>query len=258
MCIKSAKVKVICTGLFFLSSVSCSVREPRDGGPCTLYEDSGDMNPLTVSLWCEGMCLDEVFSREPRVFEFTLERGGVLVTALTGASLSSYRDGVLSLAGEAAVDSVFAYRDSVDCSGEWMRDTVARHKQFATVTMSLNISPRHERFPDSLRIISAWGGLDVRTMEAVRGSYGHTIVCMGIEQSFRILRQGDDSLILRLISRTDGIIDDVPLGRLLQQAGYSWKDDDLEDIEIGVDEASSKIRIIINNWIGGDQVILEI
>lgn len=244
--------------MFFWSAVSCSVKESRDSSPCTLLEYSSDRSPLTVSLWRGDMCLDEVSSQEPGVFEFTLERGGVLVTALTGVSRSSYRGGVLSIAGGSAVDSIYAYCDSVDCSGELVRDTVVSHKQFATVTISLNISPMHDRFPDSLHIISEWDGLDVRTMEAVRGDYRHTIVCRGVKHSFRILRQGDDSLILRLISRTAGIVDDVKLGEMLRKAGYSWKDEDLKDIGICIEEASTRLRIVITDWIGGDPLIVEI
>ena len=242
----------------FVLLLSCTVVENRDGGPCTLYESSGDMRPVNVSLWRAGIDVDGASSDVPADFEFTVEREDYLVTAACEGRHTSYRDGIVSLAGESPVDSVYAYSRNLNCNCEWVCDTVTRHKQFATVTIAFNISPRHDRFPDSLRVISTWDGLDVRTMRPVRGDYGHTFVCTGIEQSFRVLRQGDDSLILRLISRSMGVVDNVPLGRFLTRAGYSWDDEDLKDIRIEVEEAAAKLKLIILDWEDGEPLIIEI
>lgn len=242
----------------FVLLLSCTVVENRDGGPCTLYESSGDMRPVNVSLWRAGICEDGASSDSPADFEFTLEREDYLVTASSESPNTIVRDGVIYLQRESPVDSVYAYSRNLNCNCEWVCDTVARRKQFATVTIAFNISPRHDRFPDSLRVISNWDGLDVRTMRPVRGDYGHTFVCTGIEQSFRILRQGDDSLVLRLISRTKGIVDDVPLGRFLSRAGYSWGDEDLKDVKIEIEEAAAKLKLIILDWEDGEPLIIEI
>lgn len=237
---------------------ACTVVENRGNGPCTLYENSGDMRPVNVSLWRAGICEDGAASDSPADFEFTLEREDYLVTASSESPNTIVRDGVIYLQRESPVDSVYAYSRSINCNAEWVCDTVARRKQFATVTIAFNISPRHDRFPDSLRVISNWDGLDIRTMRPVSGDYGHTFVCTGIEQSFRVLRQGDDSLILRLISRSMGVVDNVPLGRFLTRAGYSWDDEDLKDIRIEVEEAAAKLKLIILDWEDGEPLIIEI
>lgn len=190
---------------------------------------------------------------------FVLPKTEYTICAAAGQSNTDFSsDGNVRCSSGSAMDAVYALVDKVRVEGEFTGFECDFRRQFANVTVAFNISPRHERFPDSLSVISKWNGIDIHTMHPVSGDYGHTFVCTGIEQTFRVLHQGDDSLLLRLISRTKGVVDDVPLGRFLALAGYSWEDENLKDIRIEIDEASAKIRIIILDWMDGEPLVVEI
>lgn len=189
---------------------------------------------------------------------FVLPKTEYTICAAAGQDNTDFSpDGQTLRSSGSGMDAVYALVDKVSVEGEFTDFECDFRKQFANVTVAFNISYRHERFPDSLSVISQWNGIDIHTMRPVRGDYGHTFVCTGIEQTFRVLRQGDDSLILRLTSRTKGVVDDVPLGRLLALAGYSWEDENLKDIRIEIDEASAKIRISILDWMDGEPLVIE-
>lgn len=237
---------------------SCSVKESRDGSPCTLYVDSGDMCPLTVALWKGDDIIDAAASDKPKVFEFTVKRSDLLLVTAYRARTSSYYNGVLTLRDNAPVDSVYAYHKEVDCNWEMQRDTVNQCKQFATVTININIRPGHEYYPDSLRIRSLWCGVNVNNYKSVAGSYSCTFVNTGVQQSFRVLRQGDDYLKLDFLRKHLGVVTTINLGEMLDEAGYDWTEDDLKDIEVSIDAAATRLVITIKDWSTGNPIVIEI
>ena len=65
---------------------------------------------------------------------------------------------------------------------------------------------------------------------------------------FRILRQdGKDGLTIEVIPE-DGLNREIPLGRVMREAGYDWKRKDLEDFYLKFDPVLSTLQVRISGW----------
>ena len=246
-------------------AASCSVKEDRSPCPCWLSIDLSrcTSSSVTVAAWGE----EEIFSERVAVqdyleadsYEKTVPKGYVNTSVITGERdmRRSAARLVIPLGHDA--DSIYAHASSVECLGEFAKDTAELHKQFARVFMSVEIPQGHD-YPYTFKASSDVCGMDMRDLSPVEGEFRIDLtldeenICM-----FCLPRQKENGGNLRLlIYQGDEVIETIPLAEWINRMGYNWLKKDLEDIYIGVDYAKAEVSISIRGWDDGYSFKVEI
>ena len=239
------------TLMLLLILSSCSIKEDRDVCPCWMQIDLTSCSRYTdlVSLkgWTEREPVFGVRVPEeefPLAHEEEVPRGMVHYCAHTDPGASSISGmKVLVREGEQA-PRLYAYRADVPAYGETVTDRVSLHKQYAAV--ALKIDNADDGFGVTVR--GNWAGLDLETLAPVEAPFLY--VPERTEEGlwlFRVLRQGDDSLVLDITGR-DGHTLPYDLGGMIRSTGYDWRATDLDDIIIGVDYVRGEVTVSVVSW----------
>ena len=145
-------------------------------------------------------------------------------------------------------DSLYAFFEEVDATGDYAHANILFHKQFATVFLDIlktEETIRTYRF----QVEGNTCGFDALDFSPVTGSFqfapipatGETVI------SFRIPRQADDSLEITIYPENAPAIQ-FPLGEYIRQLGYNWKAEDLQDIFISLDLAQGLADLRVADW----------
>ena len=238
--------------LLAASLLSCSVKEDRDGCPCWLDIDLSGCERFTDMVSLKGWTADSnvlgdnVYKPDfDHLFEAEVPRGSVSYCASSGLE-ASLRSGMSVVIPEGAQsDMLYAYRADVITLGETAYDKVCLHKQYATVLMKFE----DESTVRSITVRSDWNGLDLATLQPVRGTFSYTPAQSEDRTwSLRLPRQGDDSLTMEVTDLTTGRPETFDLGEIISKTGYDWTAEDLDDIYIGIDWARGEVSIRIEGW----------
>ena len=230
---------------------SCSVKEDRDVCPCWLQIDLSTCSHYTDRVSLKGWSGERVVfgvhvpgEDFTQVHEEEVPRGMVHYCAHTDPGASSISGmKVLVREGEQA-PRLYAYRADVPAYGETVTDRVSLHKQFATV--AVKIVNADDGFGVTVR--GNWAGLDLETLAPVDAPFLY--VPQRTEEGlwlFRMLRQGDDSLVLDITDR-DGHTLPYDLGGMIRSTGYDWRATDLDDIILGVDYVRGEVTVSVVPW----------
>jgi hypothetical protein len=260
----TTKTLIIMAAILLLAA-SCSIKEDRSPCPCWLSIDLNRCTPksVTVAAWGE----DEIFCERVAVQDYQEEGSyektvpkGYVSTSVIGGERDMQRSGarlIIPMGHDA--DSIYAHARSVECFGEFARDTAVLHKQFARVFMSVQI-PQGHQYPYTFKACSDICGMDMRDLSPVEGDFlldlklDEQNICM-----FCIPRQKEDGGELRLlIYEEEKVIETIPLADWIDRMGYNWLKKDLEDIYIGVDYAKAEVSISIKGWDDGVSFKVEI
>lgn len=237
-----------------LLPASCSVKERRENCPCWLeIAVSGCRSVsrnVTVSAWNPGMVFSEAIDifDYPDCYERTVPKGYVTVTAFAGRRAQELSGESLIIPDGIPCDSLYARHALVDCTGEFARDSVVLHKQFATVYLKIDRLQDEYPYPYRLVLRSAFDGLRLTDCSPHAGPW--TLPLEALPDGtfrFRVPRQGDGSLSIDLVLGNE-TVDSYPIGEHILRAGYSWLSEDLEDIYIGMDYGGSDPHITIEPW----------
>ena len=258
------KTLIIMAAALFLAA-SCSIKEDRSPCPCWLSIDLSRcaQKSVTVAAWGEN----EIFSERVAVQDY-LEEGSYEKTVPKGHINTSVVNGERDMQRSGArliipmghdADSIYAHASSVECFGEFAKDTAVLHKQFARVYMHVEIPQGHE-YPYTFQTCSDVCGMDMRDLSPVEGDFRIDLqldeenICM-----FCLPRQKENSGNLKLlIHEGNEVIETIPLAEWINQMGYNWLQKDLEDIYIGVDYAKAEVSISIKGWDDGYSFKVEI
>jgi hypothetical protein len=63
----------------------------------------------------------------------------------------------------------------------------------------------------------------------------------------RVPRQGDSSLRLELY-RGEALARSFPIGKIIEESGYDWTAEDLEDVDIRLDYQDTGVNFTVNGW----------
>lgn len=232
---------------------SCSVKEDRRVCPCILEvgfagrESIGD--PVTLVAWCDGEVFEDRINTEdyPDVYTHDTPRAMIAFGAVRGLGKCVQEGHKVIVPSGVECDSLYAYSDFVDCSGETARTTVVFHKQFATVHLGVtNTGFCADDY--SLELESHSCGIDILTCEAIEGTYS----CIPEPEDnnryrCRICRQSDDSIVLKVAHKSgDSAV--FPLGKIASSIGYEWNAVDLQDIFITLDIARGRVGVGVAGW----------
>lgn len=267
-------IKSLC---FAFIVTSCSVKEDRTPCPCRLRLDVSDgerfkEKGFLLQITSVNSALD--ISENVSVFDFPkgydvlVSKGLKSVSALLGHSgcrLSGAR-----LTAEEGEDfaPVFLYNRLVPCFEETVYDTVRLHKEFAGLLVEF-VDSENRKFHLDLYAVSRVNGIDMRRARPLRGemraklssdrdrasfeawkTFNQTDTLGRSNRLFRFLvpRQTDGSLALEVFRKNGEIVDTLPIGQMLIDAGYNWNDKDLNDAFIRINSSKAEINIIISDW----------
>ncbi len=243
-------------GISFILA-SCSVKEDRGPCPCRLDIDVSDCvrytDKLAVSGWGAGK--DRLFhdrislSDFPDVYSKKIDKGELIICAWSGVKDMSFKNDVLIIPEGCQCDSIRAYRgEVVDAWGETAEDEVFLHKQFATIHFQMD-SLSLEAGEVLLRVVGNVNGMELPSLLPRKGAFRCFAAPRGCEmQSANVPRQADDSLVLEIY--LDGILfQELKIGEMISEAGYSWEREDLEDIYLSIGLFSSMtLTVSISGW----------
>ena len=229
---------------------SCSVFENRSGCPCRLSLDVTDpANTVcdTLSVHLDNKYYNEVFHLpvSAGIYEKKIPCRGDLHIAAYSSKVEKYLHGdcLVIPEGEQCPEAYFCV---VDCliDGEEHTGHLRVDRNFCGVTLSFVTE-----YPADYNI-SVKGnvcGYD-RNGGMMEGSFTYVPdFSRSSSAYFRLPRQKDSSLSLA-ISSPAGSVRYFSLGNYIEQSGYDWTKQDLEDISISIDYASTLLTLTINDW----------
>lgn len=228
----------------FLSS--CSVKEDRSVCPCRL--EIGIAAFLKYGPDPSAMIYQDGFpkipSRNGEFFIADVEKGEYNIFVRTGSDDGGTRIHITP--PETEPDSLYSFCANIQCSGESMKVNALPHKQFCTVSIKVNGLSGKDI---SYRIIGSYNGLDCLSAEPL---YGHFEFSVFPEEDngnikFRLNRQEKDSKLTILSMKGDDSWN-LPLGQWMNDAGYDWEAEDLDDFEADIDYSGAMVTLRICDW----------
>lgn len=233
---------------------SCSIKEDRTPCPCWLDIFLPDSNTSTVgiSLWQGDQQLlteDVEYTRFVPFLEKEVKRGFNRLSAFERKGNLKMNGTCVKIETGHQCDSLYAYSDIVDCTGEFAIDTIVFHKQFATLSLQI-VNAEEITYPYTLSVRGNVNGTDLTTLSPINGKFLYEPSldenCTG---TCRLPRQKDSSLALDMCKIEGGsLVDTIPLGDLIEKTGYDWNLADLDDITIIIDFAKAEIVVSVNEW----------
>ena len=167
--------------------------------------------------------------------------------AVQGHSRERVSGDILTIPEGSGSDRMFLWAEEIDCTGETACAEGPLRKEFAELTVTVRELPEGEW---SMEVDGSTAGYDLSSGQPVAGKLTTLMDSDGGDFRTVLPRQtGEVSLVLRnggLEDRTYG------LSGILEDAGYSWKEEDLDDIRIEIEYGMTTVRIVITDWMTGE------
>lgn len=255
--------KLSVSALLCAVSVSCSIKEPRADCPCLFAVELSDClrypGRVRMDAWTAASAVvSEELSRDfcDSIYEISVPRGniGYSVSVVSGSFISNGHE--LHIADETECGTLFAHTAALSTDCESVTDTVALHKQFSRVSVRVTGFP--EDCEDiSIAVNARWNGLSLSTLTPLAGELNlHPDRRDDGSWDFYMLRQGGGAVSLDIYAGGEHLRH-VELGKYLEEIGFDWMSEDLDDIRIGVDHADASVVIEIDEWIPGNVYDVE-
>ncbi len=231
--------RIVTLGILGLAVlVSCSVKEDRTDCPCWLTVRASYPNEV-VSAWYGNHALFEGLMGEQ--IDRQVPRGTVEIVASRGS---------FTVPSGQQMDELFATTLQVDTQCEEVEAIPFLNKQFARIYFVFK-DAEDGRLDIKLEAVGHYRGADKRTLEPLEGGFS----CTPEENPdggyvFRAPRQKDASLILNRWSADGDELPTIPLGQIIQKAGFDWTEESLGDIQIMADIPASTFQITVMDWQG--------
>ena len=150
------------------------------------------------------------------------------------------------------IDSVYAFKEDVDCTGEDAVCVLEPHKQFSTITFDDGLSGA-ELSRYNLVVRGTTDGFDASTFAAIEGEYLADVQerpgASADAFSVRIPRQTSPTLVLEFWTKDSKLrLFSSPVGAYLFAMGYDRDEADLRDYHIRVDFRQALMFIRIADW----------
>ena len=247
---------VLILAAILLLPCACSVKEDRTPCPCYLdvvFPKDWDGGAVGISLWRDvEVCRVAVDPADfPEGWTKPVKKGMVILASWRGIRLATAAGHYLTIPFGDQCDSLYAFHDEVDATGERARSEVVFRKQFATVHLDIRKDAEAmRRF--AFLVEGGTCGFDLHTFAPVAGAFrwegkateGERIVRL------RIPRQSNDSLSLSI--RHDGApAGSFPLGEYIDRLGYDWSTEELQDIYVTIDLVLGLVTVSVSGWEDG-------
>ena len=259
----SAIMRRLAAALIFVSAfASCTVKEDRTPCPCyvefTFVERGEVFGIVNLFGWKEGERFRDSFDPVdyPDKYIKAVSKEQLYITVYEGVKNQKIRGNNLIVDYGNQADSVYAYTEFVDATGEKAYVDVDFHRQFATVYLDIRKSPE-DMNNYSFRVDGNTCGFNMIDFSPVMGAF-RCVPTPTRESSivtFRLPRQHDNSLTLHLSYDDKSghpASSTLPLGIYIERLSYDWTQPDLQDIFMSVDIINGKLSIGVDGWEEGD------
>ena len=248
---------IIPVSAIFLA-LSCSILENRAQCPCFVHLDLSDpansaSDSIAVYISSDRIMDRVVVGRDSYQEGITVpvaDRNCVSINAVDIALCPYFDASSLIIPRGEQCPSAYMHSLSCDTSVEWCEEKLRLKKNYCGVSLIFKASDLQDYIMTVDGNVCGYG----RDGQPLDGSFlfrpeGESpSICF-----FRLPRQKDDSLRL-CISTRDGKSRYLALGTYISQSGYDWSSEDLDDIVVSIDYASTTITVTINDW-NGEQLI---
>lgn len=235
------------------ASTACTIKEDRSPCPCYLnvsFADPDAAGPVELTGWRTGTVFREQVRIEDCRPAWTrpVQKGTFVLSACKGLGRAVSDGHLVHIPEGCQADSLYAYFEEVDATGDVANVEVAFRKQFATVFLDIR-KPAETVRTCRFQVDGETCGFDILDFSPVPGPFrceprpgdGESIV------TFRVPRQQDDALEVT-VRPADSPAARFPLGRYIRQLGYSWKTEELQDIYVAIDLARGWIDLRVEDW----------
>ena len=235
------------------AGTACTVKEDRGPCPCYLqvsFTDPDAVGEAEMLGWDDDRLFrDRVRIEEARpVWTKPVRKGMLFLSACTGMEESFPEGRQMRIPPGFQADSLYAWFEEIDATGDLAYAKVSFRKQFATVFLDIRKSAdvvRSCRFD----VEGNSCGFDLLDFSPVTGIFRCSPVPRDGEEivTFRIPRQGDTCLAVTI--RPDGAPSArFPLGEYIERLGYNWKTEELQDIYVAVDLIRGLVDVRVADW----------
>jgi len=236
-----------------LAGVSCTVKENRTDCPCYLHvsftdpEASGDVDMM-------GWNADVLFRNSVRIEDCRpswtrpVDKCVLVFSACKGIGRAAAEGHRIGIPAGCQADSLYAYYEEVDATGDDAEVQVSLRKQFATVFLDIR-KPADVVRSCRFFVEGNTCGFDRLDFSPLPGLFLYEPVPRTGENivTFRVPRQSDDSLRITIRPAGSSALT-FPLGEYIRQLGYSWKTEELQDIYVSVDLARGQVEVRVADW----------
>lgn len=242
----------------------CSIKEDRSLCPCSFDLDFSqverqvaEMTEVSVKAADGFLYYDpeagEGIVEESRdgvpslLYNIKVPKESLEVTVVYGADgLFSPDSGILIPLGDEC-PPVYMHYSEVNAFSEQHTEEVRLGKDYCRIRINMLTSDKDYPFRLTVRG-NVCGIRPDRSVVPGDFSFGFTLDDTG-QGEVRVPRQTDNSLILQILE-DETVLREFALGEYIAETGYSWTDENLEDIEVSIDYAHSDISINVESWAG--------
>lgn len=236
---------------------ACSIKEDREGCPCILTIDPTHTTIITDYLSIKGWTGNRsLFGNNIAVKDYPdglkvkVPKGSVTYSACSQLNSSLTTGTVIQTPPGQQADSLYAYSTTVNTSGETAYDRVILHKQFMTLNISFGKIQGLESNITEVIIQADYNGMNTDGLTPVKGDFR----CSAVEKngmfSVRLTRQGEGQITMKAYS--EGIlVKSGDIGKELNDHGYFWSAEDLDDAWIDYDLGITEAQVGIEDWRDG-------
>lgn len=263
----------------------CSIKEDRSDAPVWMRLDrsniTGDYSgPFIFSeFWGDVLFFRDSYNSVSSFLSqgyIPLPQGKVTISGIGGVDGMYFdRDSLLLIPEGKDADAIYAFVTDIQAEGDLCNMDAQWHKEHCRVTLDMMIEPGGDCLYD-LRLRSNVVGLNVRTLEPIRGDWRFKPVIDPVDAKYRfnLLRQfpadktvsptrsdllielwGDEGLLFAEpgtvpVSTGVELLDTIDLGAIIADHDLvDWTAPDLPDIEIRIDYARMKLYIRVADWV---------
>ena len=235
------------------AGTACTVKEDR--GPCPCYLQVSFANPdATGEAEMLGWDDDRLFRDRIRIEESRpcwtkpVRKGVLFLSACTGIDEAFAEGRHMRIPPGFQADSLYAWAEEVDATGDLAQAKVSFRKQFATVFLDIR---KPAEVVNACRFLVEGNscGFDLLDFSPVVGTFRFAPIPRAGEEivTFRIPRQGDSELAVTI--QPEGLAAvRFPLGAYIDRIGYNWKSEELQDIYVAVDLARGLADVRVADW----------
>ena len=236
-----------------VSGMACTIKENRDPCPCYLqvsFTDPGASGEAEMLGWRDDRLFrDRVRIEESRpCWSKSVPKGMLTLSACTGIAEAFAEGREMRIPPGSQADSLYAWFEEVDATGDLAYANVSFRKQFATVFLDIQ---KPDDVVSSCRFLVEGNscGFDLLDFSPVYGPFRFAPVPREGERvvSFRIPRQGDTELTVT-IQPEEAVAARFLLGEYIDRLGYNWKAEELQDIYVSVDLVRGLADVRVADW----------
>ena len=242
--------------ILLAASTACTIKEDRGPCPCFLqvsFTDPDAAGEAELLGWDDDRLFrDRIRIEEARpAWTKPVRKGMLILSACTGMDESFPEGHQMRIPPGSQADSLYAWFEEVDATGDLAYAKVSFRKQFATVFLDIR-KPADVVRSSRFDVEGNSCGFDLLDFSPVTGAFRFSAKPGDGEEivTFRIPRQGDSGLSVTI--HPEGAPSArFPLGEYIDRLGYNWKTEELQDIYVAVDLVRGLVDVRVADWEDG-------